>query len=133
MREATEAFAGEKKSMKENHTALSLRIAQLSVMPAFLGDPVIQAHKCFDTIMAYLERVHVEKGSRFRVLKGKRADSIFQQLVKDVGPRGIHLPSTEDKAFVIVSSSIFFELGFLFANIHVLDLSNLILDYLSLI
>ncbi|KAB1206155.1 hypothetical protein CJ030_MR7G014300 [Morella rubra] len=95
MREAADSFATEKKNLEESRTHLSLSLAQLSVMPAFPGDPEALARKCIGAAMAYLHLAH-EEGSRFKVLKEKRSDFIYQFLVKELGPHGIHLPHAED-------------------------------------
>lgn len=96
MREAIDSLAAEKKNLEESHIGLSLCFAQLSALPAFSGDLAALTCKCIDTIMAYLEVAHEEEGSRFKVHKDKRADLIYQHLVKELGPCGIQLPPTED-------------------------------------
>lgn len=77
MREVADAFTAKKKNLEES-TGLSLHLAQLSAMPTFPGDPVALAYRCISTAMMCLERAHMEEGRRFKVLKDKHDDSIYQ-------------------------------------------------------
>ncbi|KAB1226880.1 hypothetical protein CJ030_MR1G011837 [Morella rubra] len=45
MREAADSFAAEKRGLEEARTGLTLRVAELSAVPAFPGDPVL-ARRC---------------------------------------------------------------------------------------
>lgn len=86
MREAIDSFA----------TGLSHSLTQLSAMPTFPGDLDALARRCIGSTMAYLQAIHEEDESHFKVLKEKRGDLIYQFHVKNLGTRGIHLPLAED-------------------------------------
>lgn len=111
IREAADSFAVEKKNLEDSRTGLSLSFAQLLVMLVFSGDPVALARRCISRTMAYLQTAHDEVKSHFKVLKAWRADLIYQHLVKEFGPRGIHLRLCNN-VFVV-----FFELGYICAHL----------------
>ncbi|KAB1226872.1 hypothetical protein CJ030_MR1G002655 [Morella rubra] len=72
MREAADSFAAEKRSLEEARTGLTLRVAELSAVPAFPGDPAVLARRCIGVAMAVLEVAYLREGSRFQVRKEGR-------------------------------------------------------------
>ncbi|KAB1216315.1 hypothetical protein CJ030_MR4G003061 [Morella rubra] len=97
MREAVDSFAAEKRGLKEARTGLTLRVAELSAVPAFPGDPAVLAHRCIGVAMAVLEVAYLREGSRFQVRKERRGKEIYERLVETLGTRGIHLPPRGDE------------------------------------
>ncbi|KAB1219227.1 hypothetical protein CJ030_MR3G001290 [Morella rubra] len=97
MREAADSFAAEKRSLEEARTGLTLRVAELSAVPAFPGDPVVLARRCIGVAMAVLEVAYLREGSRFQVRKEGRGKEIYERLVETLGTRGIHLPPGGDE------------------------------------
>ncbi|KAB1206639.1 hypothetical protein CJ030_MR7G001539 [Morella rubra] len=75
-------------SLEESLTSLSLRVAELSVMLAFLGDPMILARRYIGAAMAVLEVAHENEGSHFMVSKNGSAKKIYQHLVENLGTCG---------------------------------------------
>ncbi|KAB1223696.1 hypothetical protein CJ030_MR2G011691 [Morella rubra] len=97
MREAADSFAAEKRGLEEARTGLTLRVAELSAVPAFPGDPAVLARRCIGVAMAVLEVAYLREGSRFQVRKEGRGKEIYERLVETLGTRGIHLPPGGDE------------------------------------
>ncbi|KAB1226839.1 hypothetical protein CJ030_MR1G012143 [Morella rubra] len=97
MREAADSFAAEKRSLEEARTGLTLRVAELSAVPAFPGNPAVLARRCIGVAMAVLEVAYLREGSRFQVRKEGRGKEIYERLVETLGTRGIHLPPGGDE------------------------------------
>lgn len=97
MREVADSFATKKKNLEEIHIGLSLRVATLSVVPAFPDDPAVIARRCIDATMAVLEVAHMDEGRCFKVLKEGHTKEIYQLLIETLGTRSIHFSPAEDE------------------------------------
>ncbi|KAB1222349.1 hypothetical protein CJ030_MR2G025523 [Morella rubra] len=115
--EVASSFAVEKRDMEEACTGLTLRVATLSAVPAFPGDPTALARKYIGVAIAVLEVAYLREGSYFQVRKGGHGKEIYEKHIETLGTRGVHLPPVEDE-------TLFFEVVLLLEGLVTLVLQS---------